>query len=48
MTQTLKENMMSDGGTGNGSGERNTVIKLPVNQGFQVTDVKVKLCVGHC
>ena len=25
---------------------QSTVIKLPVNQGFQVTEVK--LCVGHC
>ena len=43
--------MMSDRGTRNGSGEKipvdpSTVIKLPVNQGFEVTEVK--LCVGHC
>ena len=39
MTQTLRESMMSDRGTGTGSGERNTVIKLPVSQGFQLTEV---------
>ena len=41
--------MMSDRGTRNGSGEKKSrltksiVIKLPVNQGFQITEVNLEI-----